>query len=348
MPRGEVNLRSDARCPEHAPDLSCGGRSLGGSVTTTRLGARFLPADACQPWPSSGQIAEDGRPQRWRCGDLRAKRGSGPICRRVPSQVHCDLSPLCGFGRDPSRGPHRALWQARRQPRFGESAHEGPLRHRDQDDRHRETPGHRIRARLLLTRGSTVAPGKGATAPPRRAGPWNRAPSQRSHVVHPPKHSPSIHSIVQRFYPIAAANRVEQFHEVAPRTCPRPPAPIGPVTLRSSSLRYPSSGNTSAGCRCLVLRIGDIDVNLLNNAASSRERSHFVVSVYWRCRTQGCIACGRSEYQCDSVALSLVPRVANRRIWKSPDPDLSGLYDWRRRGPANIVVVVAVLWIKIE
>ena len=64
-----------------------------------------------------------------------------------------------------------------------ESTPEIPPRLRDQDDHYRQTPGHGIRARLLIARGNTVAPGKGGTAPsPRGRGPWNRAPSPLRHA----------------------------------------------------------------------------------------------------------------------------------------------------------------------
>jgi hypothetical protein len=57
----------------------------------------------------------------------------------------------------------------------------------------------------------------------------------------------------------------------------------------------------------LALRIGDIDVNLLNNTAPSRERPCLVISVYLRGRTQGFIAWRRGKYQCDGVAFAMIP-----------------------------------------
>ena len=60
-------------------------------------------------------------------------------------------------GRRPRRPAHperpRAAAQLRTRP---ESPPEIPARHRDQADCHRETAGHRIRARLLITRGSSL------------------------------------------------------------------------------------------------------------------------------------------------------------------------------------------------
>ena len=69
-----------------------------------------------------------------------------------------------------------------------ESPPEIPARHRDQDDRHRETPGHRLRARLLLARGRSRNPSGRRNRPARRGrGPWNRAPA-------PPRHAGRNHA----------------------------------------------------------------------------------------------------------------------------------------------------------
>ena len=69
-----------------------------------------------------------------------------------------------------------------------ESTAEVPARQRHEDHRHRETPGHNIRTRILLARRGTRPPGKGGTAPPTRdRGPWNRAPP-------PPRHAGITHA----------------------------------------------------------------------------------------------------------------------------------------------------------
>ncbi len=72
-----------------------------------------------------------------------------------------------------------------------ESTPEVPARLRDQADLHRETPGHRIRPRLLITPGQP-GPGKeGGNRPaPAGRGPWNRAPSPPRHAGRnqPPQH----------------------------------------------------------------------------------------------------------------------------------------------------------------
>ena len=69
------------------------------------------------------------------------------------------------------RRPRRAAYPQR--PRTAaalrtrpESTPEIPARHRHQDDRHRETAGHRLRARLLLAGARTQAVRKEGTAPP--------------------------------------------------------------------------------------------------------------------------------------------------------------------------------------
>ena len=51
---------------------------------------------------------------------------------------------------------------------------------RDETDRHRETPGHRLRAPHLVNHGQAPARQEGGTAPASRGrGPWNRAPPRR-------------------------------------------------------------------------------------------------------------------------------------------------------------------------
>ena len=81
-----------------------------------------------------------------------------------------------------------------------ESTPEIPACRRDQDHRHRETPGHRIRTRILLARGAPQPPRKGGTAPSQRGrGPWNRAPS-------PPRHAGVSHALA------LPGNRLQDTH----------------------------------------------------------------------------------------------------------------------------------------
>jgi hypothetical protein len=67
-----------------------------------------------------------------------------------------------------------------------ESTPEIPARHRDQDNRHRETPGHRVRTRLLLAAARKAARQEGGTARP----PGTRTVEPRARPVatggHPP------------------------------------------------------------------------------------------------------------------------------------------------------------------
>ena len=92
-----------------------------------------------------------------------------------------------------------------------ESTPEIPARLRDQDDRHRETPGHRIRARLLLAPARTRTARKEETAPrPRDRGPWNRAPP-------PPRHAGSGHALTP------PGNRFPRTHRTQTPQHPRKP-----------------------------------------------------------------------------------------------------------------------------
>ena len=129
-------------------------------------------------------------PERRRPGD----RGRGILHRRPPPHdpVH-DIHPghsvivagrdrRCSRRRRPRRPAHpqRPRTAAALQTR-AESPPEIPARHRDQDDRHRETPGHRIRTRLLpepAARTGTVRKEEPARAR-RDRGPWNRALPRR-------------------------------------------------------------------------------------------------------------------------------------------------------------------------
>ena len=73
-----------------------------------------------------------------------------------------------------------------------ESPPEIPARHRHQDDHHRETPGHRIRTRLLLAPAPSHGR-EGGTAPRSRGrGPWNRAPLPPRHAGQ--NHAPQAHT----------------------------------------------------------------------------------------------------------------------------------------------------------
>ena len=145
---------------------------------------------------------------------LRRRPDAGPVTadeesavRRPPScdPVH-DLLPGHGII---VAGRHRRR-RGRRRPRHAahpENPRTGtPLRTRpesppeiraylrDETDRHRETPGHRLRAQHLVNHGQAPARQEGGTAPASRGrGPWNRAPP-------PPRH--------------------------AGRTCARTPAPL--------------------------------------------------------------------------------------------------------------------------
>ena len=92
-----------------------------------------------------------------------------------------------------------------------ESTPEIPARHRDQDNRHRETPGHRIRTRLLLARGRTAArQGRRNRPATRDRGPWNRAPS-------PPRHAGTSHARA------SPGNRLQDTHGTPDRQHPRKP-----------------------------------------------------------------------------------------------------------------------------
>ncbi len=64
-----------------------------------------------------------------------------------------------------------------------ESTPEIPPRHRDQAHRYWETPGHRVRTRILLSHPArTPPPGRRSRPPGQDRGPWNRAPA-------PPRHA---------------------------------------------------------------------------------------------------------------------------------------------------------------
>ena len=69
-----------------------------------------------------------------------------------------------------------------------ESTPEIPARHRDQDDRHRETPGHRLRARLRLAACQDQEPVR-KEEPPRHAGPRTVEPRAT-----PPRHAGAGHA----------------------------------------------------------------------------------------------------------------------------------------------------------
>jgi Insertion element 4 transposase N-terminal len=149
-------------------------------------------------------------------GQRPGHRGRGILHRRPPSRdpVH-DIIPghrviVAGRARRRSRRrrPRRTAHPER--PRPGtplparpESPPEIPAHRRDQADRYRETPGHRVRGQWRVAAARQQDPSGRRNRPARRGrGPWNRAPP-------PPRHAGKNHA---RTSPPPPQNRLKDSH----------------------------------------------------------------------------------------------------------------------------------------
>ena len=97
------------------------------------------------------------------------------------------LEAIAAAGDSAARAALHTLNLPGRQPALGTQAESAPeirARRRHQADLHRETAGHRVRARLLLNQRSRPGDRKEAKPPRPRGsrGPWNRAPDPQRHA----------------------------------------------------------------------------------------------------------------------------------------------------------------------
>jgi hypothetical protein len=140
-------------------------------------------ADDSAPFPQLRVVALTARAGRAMLGAILGSSSAGEqtllkrLARRRPDPFAGRVT--CFDRNSPAAHPQSARTAAALQAR-AESTPEIPARHRDQDDRHRETPGHRLRARLRLAACRDQDPSGSRNRPAMRGrGPWNRVPPRR-------------------------------------------------------------------------------------------------------------------------------------------------------------------------